>query len=94
MSDYGVYAIEIGGAPKRVYVGQSWHSPEERLTQHLAGGRGAAKVFKRGATGKLRPALYKHLPRVPTREQAEALEHALAVSLRKRGFVVDEGYRP
>ena len=95
MSDqsYGVYVIQIGDHPKRVYVGYSYHSPEYRLSQHLAKGHLAAKVFKQGATGKLRPELYEHLPRFHSRPRAEQAERELAAQLRTKGYSVDEGYR-
>src|SRR4051794_6930892 len=82
---YGVYVIEIDGHPKQVYVGHSAHSPEARLAQHLARGRLAAKVFKRGATGKLRPDLYQHIKRFSSRPAAEQAERALASELRAAG---------
>ncbi len=87
-----LYVIELNGDPKRVYVGYSYHPAEQRLKQHLAGGHLAAKVFKRRATGRLRPDLYEHLPRYPTRQAAEDAERSLADQLRQHGYSVDEGY--
>ena len=89
---YGVYAIELDSDPKRVYVGYSAHSPEHRLGQHLAAGYLAAKVFKQGATGRLRPDLYEHLPRRRSQSDAVQAERELAARLREEGYIVDEGY--
>ncbi len=69
---YGIYVIELDGDPSHVYVGQSAHSPEHRLAQHLTGSTEnfAAKVFRKGATGKLRPDLFPDSPRFDNRTDA------------------------
>jgi hypothetical protein len=92
---YGVYAIELGGNPNHVYVGQTWYDPEERLAQHLTGLAvfHAAKPFKRaGTTGRLRPDLYAHLPRYASQARAEEMEAHWALQLRKAGFRVEGGH--
>jgi hypothetical protein len=91
---FGVYVIELDGNSNHVYVGQTWYLPEERLVQHNTGFAAfhAARVFKRGARGTLRPDLYAHIPRVRTQAEAEALESATALQLRKQGFRVEGGH--
>lgn len=91
---YGVYIIELDGNPNYVYVGQTWYAPEERLAQHNTGYAvfHAARPFKRGSRGVLRPDLYGHLPRVRSQSQAEALEARVAMELRKGGFRVEGGH--
>jgi hypothetical protein len=91
---YGVYVIELDGNSNHVYVGQTWYMPEERLRQHLTGYAvfHAARPFKRGAGGKLRPDLYEHLPRYATQQQAEDKEASWALELRKAGYRVEGGH--
>jgi hypothetical protein len=91
---YGVYVIELDGNANHVYVGQTWYLPEERLAQHNTGFAAfhAARPFKRGARGRLRPDLYAHLPRFRTQRQAEALEARWALELKKQGFRVEGGH--
>jgi hypothetical protein len=92
---YGIYVIEINGNSNHVYVGQTWYEPEERLAQHLTGLAvfHAAKPFKRsGVTGRLRPDLYSHIPRVKSQSEAERLESHTALQLRKAGFRVEGGH--
>jgi hypothetical protein len=92
---YGLYVIEINHNPNHVYVGQTWYEPEERLAQHLTGLAvfHAARPFKRpGTTGRLRPDLYQHIPRVPSQSRAEQLEAHWALQLRKAGFRVEGGH--
>ena len=91
---YGVYVIEINNDPKHVYVGQSSKTPEERLKQHMAGDyeHKSARVFKRGAKGKLRPDLYAYLERFATQAEAEEMEWLLARDLREEGFKVEGGH--
>lgn len=92
--DYGVYVIELDGNSNYVYVGQTWYAPEERLAQHNTGYAvfHAARPFKRGSRGTLRPDLFAHLPRVKSQAQAEALEASTAMKLRKQGFRVEGGH--
>jgi len=91
---YGVYVIELDHNPNHVYVGQTWYLPEERLAQHNTGFAAfhAARPFKRGARGRLRPDLYAHIPRVRRQDQAEALETRTATWLRRAGFRVEGGH--
>jgi hypothetical protein len=60
---FGVYVIELDGNSNHVYVGQTWYLPEERLAQHNTGFAvfHAARPFKAGARGRLRPDLYAHI---------------------------------
>jgi hypothetical protein len=91
---YGVYIIELDRNPNYVYVGQTWYLPEERLAQHNTGFAAfhAAKPFKRGSRGTLRRDLFGHLPRVKSQAQAEAMEAAVALQLKKAGFRVEGGH--
>lgn len=91
---YGVYVIELNNDPNHVYVGQSSYPPEQRLQQHLTGSivRHAAKVFRRGATGRLRPDLYSYLERLKTSREALKMEALLAQDLREEGFKVEGGH--
>lgn len=91
---YGVYVIELDGNHNHLYVGQTWYSPEERLRQHLTGYAvfHAARPFKKGAIGKLRPDLYEHIPRYPSQPQAEAKEASWAMELKRAGYRVEGGH--
>jgi len=91
---YGIYIIELDHNPNHLYVGQTWYLPEERLAQHNTGFAAfhAARPFKAGARGRLRPDLYRHLPRVRSQSQAEALEAQVARDLRRAGFRVEGGH--
>jgi GIY-YIG catalytic domain len=91
---YGVYVIELDHNPNHVYVGQTWYEPEERLAQHNTGFAAfhAARPFKHGARGQLRPDLYKHIARFRSQAQAEAMESRCALDLRKAGFRVEGGH--
>ncbi len=80
------------GDPMHVYVGQSSKSPDVRLGIHMSRGMQAARVFKRGAKGKLRPDLYEHLERFDDQGDALAMEAQLAEELRGRGFRVEGGH--
>ena len=93
MAAYRVYVIELVGMPgqlkgeKWVYVGQSAKTPSERFAQHKAGGRLAnPDVRKYGQ--RLLPALYRKIPPLANRDEAERAEAALARALRERGFLV------
>lgn len=91
---YGVYVIELDHNSNHVYVGQTWYQPEERLAQHNTGLAvfHAARPFKRGSRGTLRRDLYAHLPRYKAQPQAEAMEAAVALELKKLGFRVEGGH--
>ena len=90
MPNYGVYVIELNDLECSLYVGESFHSPEERLAQHMAGIRASSVVRKHG--GRLRPDLYEHLPRVETRDEALELESECADALRAKGWSVHGGH--
>jgi hypothetical protein len=91
---YGVYVVELSDSSNHVYVGQTWYDPEERLAQHNTGLAvfHAARPFKRGLQGRLRPDLYGRLPRFRSQEPAEALEAKTARDLRAKGFRVEGGH--
>lgn len=73
-----------------VYVGQTGHTPEERLEQHRAGYKSSPWVRKFGR--HLRPDLY--LPQPVLRNQAEALayEAYLFAHLRAYGYPAKGGH--
>jgi GIY-YIG catalytic domain len=91
---YGVYIIELDGNKNHLYVGQTWYEPSERLAQHNTGFAAfhAARPFKRGARGSLRPDLYSHLPRFRSQSDAESLEAQVARELSRQGFRVEGGH--
>lgn len=91
---YGVYVVELDEDPCHIYIGQTSHSFEHRLNQHNSGllENFAAKVFRKGARGRLRPDLYKQYSRRVTQKQAEDLERRLADKLRRRGYKVEGGH--
>jgi hypothetical protein len=91
---YGVYVVQLDGNKNHVYVGQSWYQPEERLAQHNTGFAAfhAAKPFKKGARGTLRPDLYAHLPRFLSQGRAEELEASWAGELARAGYRVEGGH--
>jgi hypothetical protein len=90
--EYSVYVIELDeskrrGTPKpAVYVGQTVHSPEERLAKHLGGEHSSRHV--RGHAVRLRPELYEGHNPLATRVEAEAKEAWLADLLRSEGYDV------
>ena len=99
---FRVYVIELGDGcddcRKRsankgrcVYVGETWHSREDRLQQHLDGVYPAGRVVRR-CGGRLRPDLSRLYPEVETREDARELEAACAAELRRQGYVVFGGH--
>lgn len=92
--DYGVYVVQLSDSSNHLYVGQTWYDPEERLAQHNTGLAvfHAAKPFKQGLRGVLRPDIYQQLPRFPTQPPAEVLEAKTARDLRKLGFRVEGGH--
>ena len=91
---YSIYVVELSRACVKepcslapVYVGQTAHTPEERFSQHKAGGLLAAvKPHKFGL--RLRYDLMKGIGPFATRRQAEAAERAVATALEKRGHRV------
>jgi hypothetical protein len=91
---YAIYIIELSRdctkkpcALAPLYVGQTAHSPEHRFAQHKAGGRlAASKPHRYGL--RLRHDLMSGIAACSTREEAEAMERAVAAALEKRGHVV------
>lgn len=87
---YCVYAIQLDGNPKNIYVGQTSHSPEERLKQHNSGllENYSAKVFRKGVRGILRPDLYQYYPTYSNRNDALRAEIVFAEKLYGLGYSV------
>ncbi len=69
-----------------LYVGMTWHSAEERLAIHKAGGLLSAPVVRRFGM-ELRPDLYKAY-KLMAFSDAEEMEPYLADRLRKKGYAV------
>jgi len=67
-----------------VYVGVSWHEPEKRFEQHMAGGKLSSSIVQKYGV-RLLPHLYEHLKPVPEAERKEQ-EERLALYLQKRGY--------
>jgi hypothetical protein len=95
--EYTVYVInlsdEVGPRIRRhrwVYVGQSLRPPEERLEQHFNGYKSSKWVKKYGQ--RLNYTLFKDIPTVRFRQDAEMLERLLAKDLERRGFNVKGGH--
>jgi hypothetical protein len=96
---YRVYVIEsLQGRERVFYVGQSAHSPSQRLAQHKAGVsycKGCTKrSYAHGSKMKLRQDLIGKLSKVAfrTRSEAERAEKMVARMLRGRGFTVEGGH--
>lgn len=85
---FHTYVIELTTIPGAVYVGETSKTPEERLAQHHEAGRLAARVFRRGARGRLRPDLCGRRASFATREAAKRAERRLAERLERRGWRV------
>mgnify|MGYP003608745219 CR=1 FL=1 len=88
---YCVYVLEIDENPKKVYVGQTYLTPEIRLNQHRSGIHGAPSI-KHAKKLKLRPDLYKDYARVYSRDDSLKLESKVADKLRKLGYRVEGGH--
>jgi len=72
-----------------VYVGYSFHTPEERYRQHMSGQNDSAMVRDYGLC--LREDLYRNARVSHSPEKAQAMEAHWAGRLRRRGFGVWEG---
>lgn len=101
---YSLYIIELDEAVRKVkrfaeanstsaprkpclYIGQTALSPEERFTNHLEGKKASRLVKEYGR--RLRMDLLPDLAQAAgTREEAEAQEAKLAVTLRTAGFAI------
>jgi hypothetical protein len=89
---YSVYVVELDDSKRRgtpnpaVYVGQTAHTPEQRLAKHLSGERSSRHV--RGHAVRLRPDLYERYNPLATRLKAEAKEVWLADLLRSEEYDV------
>lgn len=68
-----------------VYVGQTWHTPEERLATHCIGGSGTSSTVRKFGLG-LRPELYLGLPLAHSEQEALTLERDWAIFLADTGF--------
>lgn len=94
---YHVYVIEtVQGDSRVLYVGQSAHTPAQRLLQHKQGVAycdGCTKrSYAKGTKMRLVPEFYKRIPVIRTRQQAEKVERILARKLRSLGFTVEGGH--
>lgn len=76
----------IPGKPV-VYVGMTSKTPEERFSQHKAGGRLASSIVTKFGR-RLFPWAYQGRRTYRRKESAEKAEVALAEELRRRGWVV------
>ena len=101
---YRIYIVELDDAVLRcadvrernphhtdrrgcLYVGQTAKDPDLRFDQHKQGGRLASrKVRDHGV--RLRPDLYKHIPPLESRGEAEEREGEVARALQEEGWVV------
>ena len=87
--------IELDNNPQWVYVGETGKKDlNERLAQHNSGKaeKYAARVFIRGARGRLRPDLYARYTARYTKESALKLEARVAEKLRRQGYKVEGGH--
>lgn len=94
---YYVYVIQSIRKGKRVlYVGQSAHTPAQRLLQHKQGAiycdGCTGRSYAKGARMKLVPEFYKKIPPLRTRARAEKIERMIARKLRSYGFNVEGGH--
>ncbi|MEV7396710.1 hypothetical protein [Aeromicrobium sp. NPDC092404] len=95
---FRVYVIELddtglGDCGKgAVYVGETWHSAEERFAKHMAGQKAARVVTKRGV--KLRPDLAPD-ETFDSRGKALRAERRTANRLKHQGYRVwgGQGHR-
>ena len=69
-----------------VYVGQSAHPPEKRFAKHKRDYK--ANRFARDFGRYLQPRLFEGINPLPSRQEAEGEEAALALRLQKRGYAV------
>ncbi|MFK7757837.1 MAG: GIY-YIG nuclease family protein [Flavobacteriales bacterium] len=76
-----------------LYVGMTSKSPKERFEQHKNGARSkkghkisSNLVEKYGLY--LRPSLYNHIKKFKTKAEAEKMEKALALELRRKRYAV------
>lgn len=90
---HSVYVVFLrnptGDGRPGYYVGMTGLTPEARFENHKAGRKAARVVNRHGV--RLVPKLYAHLNPMSYRK-AQAMEVALAESLRKRGYVVFGGH--
>ena len=92
-SHHHVYVVYLrnprGDGRAGYYVGMTGLTPEQRFQNHKQGIKAAGIVRRFGE--RLVPRLYRHLNPMPY-GKAQAMEVALADSLRKRGFAVYGGH--
>ena len=88
------YVFRLHGLePDAVYVGETWHTPQERWAQHRDGIKAAKELSKKGVTiGDLELDLLPELPPLPSRSAARAAEQWCAAVLAHRGLVVYGGH--
>ena len=75
--------------PKKpcLYVGMTWHTPQTRFAQHMAGEHPGRYVFRYREGARLRTDLFKRFNPMHKR-LAELMEIERAVQLRSQGFGV------
>ena len=93
--DYRLYVVELGKCPAPdgripVYVGSTRLSASQRLAVHTSGLFTSVPRVRRCAT-RLLEELFVDLPTYATRAEAERAEHALALELTRRGYLVHGG---
>jgi hypothetical protein len=90
---HSVYVVYLrnprGDGKAGYYVGMTGLTPEQRFENHKKGIKSARVVRRFGV--RLVPRLYAHLNPMPYAKAVE-MEHTLADSLRKRGYVVYGGH--
>ena len=96
---FRVYVIEFEGSlpeasasQRCVYVGETSKTPELRFAQHKDPESKLANSDVRKYPCNLNTALYRALPRTPTRRESRALEAKTAELLRRKGFFVIGGH--
>ena len=95
MDVYSVYVVELDEAASAtgkpcVYVGQTWHTPEQRFANHKSGYKASRVVRKHGVC--LRPDLSHGIGPFASRDEAQEAEGNLAASLRAVGYEVRGGH--
>lgn len=90
MNHHYVYVIQLGEDPKRVYVGQTGKTPEERFEDHRTGHRSSRVVKRYADCLTLRPDLAPS--QAFTFQESQEAEAALARQLRSLGYDVYGGH--
>ena len=84
---------QFNGVLQCLYVGMTSKAPKERFIQHKTGYKNkkgykiSSNIVHKYGT-YLRPSLYNHIKRLPTKSEALRMEEKLALELRKQGYAV------